>query len=197
MPQVISKGGRRVEQVSDKDGEVLKAWDDMCILNSAIMLSRGIKPLCNPILPGSPWIQSIYFFSKCDFFFFPLEWLAKVQAGLFLLEAQSDDRLTLLQLCLLTRNTEIFLLGSKLLSNCYTAQKCFSSISQSQILSHPLALLFLYFYFFLGCQLHSHNPPHFIKQQHYTQCPSQIPKFSVETCPSVWDEGSCYFTCMV
>lgn len=46
---------------------------------------------------------------------FPPERLAKAQAGLFLLEAQSDDRVTLLQLCLFTRNTEVLILASKLL----------------------------------------------------------------------------------
>lgn len=92
MPWVIStKGGGRIEQVADKNGDVLKAWDDMCILNSAVMLSWGINALCNPILHGSPWIQAVYTSSLNVTFLFFLEWLAKVQAGLFLLEAQSDD----------------------------------------------------------------------------------------------------------
>ena len=148
MPQGISTRGGRVEQVSDKNGDVLKAWDDMCTLNSAIMLSWGINALCNPILHGSPWIQRVYNSSLMWFFFSSLEWLAEVQAGLFLLEAQSDDRVTLLQLCSFTGNTEVSILGSKLLSTCCIAQKCFLSISQSQILSHPLAFFVLIVLFF-------------------------------------------------
>lgn len=71
MPQVLStKVEGKVEQLSDTNSNVLKAWDDMHILVSAIMLSWRINALCNPILHGSRWIQRVYTASPNAIFFF-------------------------------------------------------------------------------------------------------------------------------
>lgn len=65
------------------------------------------------------------------FIFFLPGVLTSSFSRLFLLEACSDDRITLLQFCLSTRSTEVFILSSHLWSNCSKAQICFFSISQS------------------------------------------------------------------
>lgn len=116
-----------------------KWWhlEGKCMLNSAIMLSWKKIPWISQYYMVVPeYREHIPLLQMWFWFLFFLEQSAKVQAGLFLLEG-------MLQLYLFTRNTEVFIPGYNILPNRCIAQKCFLSISQSQILSHPSISLFL------------------------------------------------------